>query len=90
MTDLLEREIKTGDHVACIYKDYSWMVYGVVTSIKKTEKMETISVKVLKDGSGHGKQWYANGTTINFKWYDDPSMNKYKKIIIIPEQPIST
>lgn len=88
MTDLLEREIKIGDYVACTYKDCNWIVYGVVSNIKKTEKAETVSVTILKDGSGHGKYWYrhANGTTVNFKWYDDPNMNRYKKIIIIPTE----
>lgn len=81
MTDLLEREIKIGDYVACTYKDYNRIVYGVVSNIKKTENVETVSVTVLKDGGGH-----ANGTTVNFKWYDDPNMNRYKKIIIIPTE----
>lgn len=86
MTDLLGREIKIGDYVACTYRDFGWIIYGVVSNIKKTEKVETISVTILKDGSGHNSHWYSSKNSINFKWYDDPNMNRYKKIIIIPTE----
>lgn len=85
MKDLLDKEIKIGDHVACVYRDNGWIIFGVVTDIKRTEKMETVSVMIIKDGSGHNSHWYAsNNNIIKFKQYDDPSMNHYKKIIVIP------
>lgn len=90
MKDLFDQEIKIGDHIACTYRDFGWIIYGVVTDIKKTEKLETVSVMILKDGSGHNSHWYANNNIIKFKWYDDSSINHYKKIIIIPVETKST
>lgn len=87
MTDLLGKVIETGDYVACVYRDCGWIIYGYVISIKKTEKVETITVQIIKDGSGYNAHWYSSKDhTIQFKWFDDPSMNKYKKIIVIPNK----
>lgn len=86
MKDLLGNDIKINDHVACTYRDFGWIIYGVVTNIKRTEKVETVTVSIIKDGSGHNSHWYPSKNSINFKWYDDPSMNRYKKIIVIPTE----
>lgn len=86
MKDLLGNDIKINDYVACTYRDFGWIIYGVVTNIKRTEKVETVTVRIIKDGSGHNSHWYSSKNSINFKWYDDPSMNRYKKIIVLPTE----